>query len=118
MGTVFEAEHLLIRRKVAVKVLKAELAVDSELVQRFFNEARATSAIRHPNIVEVIDVGRLPGGVPYLVMELLEGESLSERLERLGRLEIPSALDFVRQAAGALVAAHGAGIVHRDLKPE
>jgi serine/threonine-protein kinase len=118
MGTVFEAEHRLIRRKVAVKVLKPELAVDSELVQRFFNEARATSAIRHPNIVEVIDVGRLAGGVPYLVMELLEGESLAARLERLGRLEIASAVEFVRQAASALVAAHGAGIVHRDLKPE
>jgi tRNA A-37 threonylcarbamoyl transferase component Bud32 len=118
MGTVFEAEHRLIRRKVAVKVLKPELAVDSELVQRFFNEARATSAIRHPNIVEVIDVGRLAGGVPYLVMELLEGESLAERLERHGRLDIASAVEFVRQAASALVAAHGAGIVHRDLKPE
>src|SRR5687768_16593601 len=82
MSSVYEAEHALIRRKVAVKVLRSELSVDSAQVQRFFNEARATSAIRHPNIVEVIDVGRLPDGVPYLVMELLEGESLGDRIER------------------------------------
>lgn len=118
MSSVYEAEHELIRRKVAVKVLKSELSVDGAQVQRFFNEARATSAIRHPNIVEVIDVGRLPDGVPYLVMELLEGESLGERLERLGWLEIPHALDFAHQAASALVAAHALRIVHRDLKPD
>jgi serine/threonine protein kinase len=118
MSSVYEAEHELIRRKVAVKVLKSELSVDGAQVQRFFNEARATSAIRHPNIVEVIDVGRLADGVPYLVMELLEGESLGERLERLGSLDIPLALDFAHQAASALVAAHALNIVHRDLKPD
>jgi len=118
MSSVYEAEHALIQRKVAVKVLKSELSVDSAQVQRFFNEARATSAIRHPNIVEVIDVGRLPDGVPYLVMELLEGESLGERLERLGSLEIAVALDYAHQAASALVAAHALRIVHRDLKPD
>jgi serine/threonine protein kinase len=118
MSSVYEAEHALIRRKVAVKVLKSELSVDGAQVQRFFNEARATSAIRHPNIVEVIDVGRLADGVPYLVMELLEGESLGERLERLISLEIPVALDYAHQAASALVAAHALRIVHRDLKPD
>jgi serine/threonine protein kinase len=118
MSSVYEAEHSLIRRKVAVKVLKSELSVDGAQVQRFFNEARATSAIRHPNIVEVIDVGRLADGVPYLVMELLEGESLGERLERLGSLEIPVALDFAHQAASALIAAHALRVVHRDLKPD
>jgi serine/threonine-protein kinase len=118
MSSVYEAEHELIRRKVAVKVLKSELSVDGAQVQRFFNEARATSAIRHPNIVEVIDVGRLPDGVPYLVMELLEGESLGERLERLGWLDVPLALDYAHQAASALVAAHALKVVHRDLKPD
>src|ERR1700742_4631502 len=87
MGAVYEAEHRVIRRKVAIKILKRELALDTELVQRFFNEARATSAIHHPNIVEIIDVGLMPDGVPYLVMELLEGENLSDRIDRLGRLE-------------------------------
>jgi serine/threonine-protein kinase len=118
MSSVYEAEHELIRRKVAVKVLKSELSVDGAQVQRFFNEARATSAIRHPNIVEVIDVGRLADGVPYLVMELLEGESLGQRLERLGSFDIPLALDYAHQAASALVAAHALKIVHRDLKPD
>lgn len=118
MSSVYEAEHALIRRKVAVKVLKSELSVDGAHVQRFFNEARATSAIRHPNIVEVIDVGRLADGVPYLVMELLEGESLGDRLERLGSLEIPVALDYAHQTASALIAAHALRIVHRDLKPD
>jgi serine/threonine-protein kinase len=118
MSSVYEAEHALIRRKVAVKVLRSELSVDGVQVQRFFNEARATSAIRHPNIVEVIDVGRLPDGVPYLVMELLEGESLGDRLERTGTLDIPLAIDFARQAASALEAAHALNVIHRDLKPD
>jgi serine/threonine-protein kinase len=118
MSTVYEAEHALIRRKVAVKVLKAELSVDSTLVQRFFNEARATSEIRHPNIVEVIDVGMLPQGGPYLVMELLEGETLGDRLARLGQLDIELAVDYARQAANALEAAHARHIVHRDIKPD
>jgi serine/threonine protein kinase len=118
MSTVYEAEHALIRRKVAVKVLKAELSVDSTLVQRFFNEARATSEIRHPNIVEVIDVGMLPQGGPYLVMELLEGETLGDRLQRLGQLDIELAVDYARQAANALEAAHARNIVHRDIKPD
>ena len=118
MGAVYVAKHPLIAKRVAIKVLKPELSVDAEQVQRFFNEARATSAIRHPNIVEVIDLGRLPAGTPYLVMELLEGETLAERLGRLGALQLPLALDFAGQAATALEAAHAHGIVHRDLKPE
>src|SRR5436190_17744233 len=118
MGTVYEAEHLVIRRKVAVKLLKPENTSTPELVQRFFNEARATSAIRHPNIVEVLDVGRLRDGGPYLVMELLEGESLSDRLDRVPQLPVREAVDVVRQAASAIEAAHQNGIVHRDLKPD
>jgi serine/threonine protein kinase len=118
MGTVYEAEHALIRKKIAVKVLKPELSADRALVQRFFNEARATSQIRHPNIVEIIDVGMLADNVPYLVMELLEGESLSDRLQRVGTLDIALAAEFARQAASGLQAAHDNGIIHRDLKPE
>src|SRR5215510_1955797 len=102
MGAVYAAEHRLIGRKVAIKVLKRDLAREPEVVQRFFNEARAIGAIRHPNIIEIIDVGKLPGSVPYLVMELLHGESLSERVARVGPLPFAVAVDFVSQAARAL----------------
>jgi serine/threonine protein kinase len=118
MGAVYEAEHPMIRRKVAVKVLRRELAVDGVLVRRFINEARATNEIRHPGIIEIIDVGMFPDGVPYLIMEMLEGESLARRLERLGWLPLNLALDFALQGASALFAAHAHGIVHRDLKPD
>jgi serine/threonine-protein kinase len=118
MGAVYEATHSIIPRRVAIKVLRREFAVDSALVQRFFNEARATHAIRHPNIVEIIDVGMLPDNVPYLIMELLEGESLAERVARQGKLELSTALDFTAQVAHALQMAHSAGIIHRDIKPD
>jgi serine/threonine-protein kinase len=118
MGAVYSAQHRLINRKVAIKVLKRELAREPEVVQRFFNEARAIGTIRHPNIIEIIDVGKLPSGVPYLVMELLQGESLSERVTRLGPLPFDVVVDFAAQAACALEVAHERGIVHRDLKPE
>jgi eukaryotic-like serine/threonine-protein kinase len=118
MGTIYEAEHLLMRRRFAVKVLRRELGADSALVQRFLNEARATNEIRHPNIVEVTDAGVLPSGLPYFVMELLVGENLSERLARVGPLSVGLALDLTLQTASAVHAAHQAGIVHRDLKPE
>jgi len=118
MGAVYEAEHPVIRRKVAVKVLRRELAVDGVLVRRFINEARATNEIRHPGIIEIIDVGMFPDGIPYLIMEMLEGESLARRLERIRWLPVDQALDFAVQTASALFAAHTHGIVHRDLKPD
>jgi serine/threonine-protein kinase len=118
MGAVYEAVHPTLRKRVAIKVLRPELAVDGAVVQRFFNEARAASSIRHPNIIEVIDLGQLPDGVPYLMMELLEGESLAQLLAREGPLAIERAVDLALQAARALAAAHCKGIVHRDLKPD
>jgi len=118
MGAVYLAQHPMIDRRVAVKVLKRELAEDQALVQRFFNEARAANAIRHPNIVEVVDVGMLPEGLPYLIMELLDGETLASRLSRLGRLPAGQAVAIACQAAAAIEAAHSKGIVHRDLKPD
>jgi serine/threonine protein kinase len=118
MGAVYLARHPLIDRRVAVKILKPEYARDQVLVQRVFNEARATNSIRHPNIVDVLDVGVLPDGLPYIVMELLEGESLAHRIERLQRLSPSEAVLVAREAASALAAAHAKGIVHRDLKPD
>src|SRR5436190_23046345 len=86
MGTVYLAEHPGFGRRAAVKVLRPELAREPQLVQRFFNEARAANAIGHPGIVDVFDVGTLAGGIPYIVMEHLAGESLASRLRRNGRL--------------------------------
>jgi serine/threonine-protein kinase len=106
-------------RKAAIKVLKPELARDESLVSRFFNEARAANAIRHPNIIDIIDVGLMPdGNVPYMLMEFLEGESLAGRLERVHQLEVDTAVEIACQTASALAAAHSKGIVHRDLKPD
>jgi serine/threonine protein kinase len=117
-GEVYLAENPLIGRRVAVKVLHAALAQDPELVRRFLNEARAASAIHHPNIVEVFDAGGTSEGAPYILMEFLEGVSLQERLADRGRFALPQVLDIASQAGSALDAAHAAGIVHRDLKPE
>lgn len=119
MGTVYLALHPIMGRKAAVKVLKPELARDESLVTRFFNEARAANAIRHPNIIDIIDVGMLPEeNVPYMLMEFLEGESLATRLERTRQLSVETAVEVALQTASALAAAHSKGIVHRDLKPD
>jgi hypothetical protein len=118
MGTVYAAEHPFMGRRAAVKVLRPHFARDEWMVALFMNEARAANAIGHPNIIDIIDVGRLPGGQPYLMMELLAGETLADRLARVRRLPVADALDFAEQAAGALAMAHEKGIVHCDLKPE
>jgi serine/threonine-protein kinase len=118
MGIVYLAEHPEIGRKVAVKVLHADFARDQTVLTRFLNEARAANAIRHPNIIEILDSGVLADRTPYLVMELLEGEPLSARIKRVGPLPLNEIFDFSYQTASALSAAHAKGIVHRDLKPD
>ena len=118
MGAVYTAVHGLLGRRAAVKVLRDDLSRDQASVQRFFNEARALTAIKHPSIVEIYDFGFAPDGAAFIVMELMEGESLAARLRRVGRLPVASALVVARQVATALAAAHRAGIVHRDLKPD
>jgi serine/threonine-protein kinase len=118
MGVVYLAEHPEIGRKVAVKVLHPDFARDKQVLGRFLNEARAANAIRHPNIIEILDSGVLADQTPYLVMELLEGESLAARIKRVGRMPIADVCDFAYQTASALSAAHAKGIVHRDLKPD
>ena len=118
MGAVYLAEHPGIGRRVAIKVLKSELDHDPQLLSRFLNEARAANAIRHPNIIEVLDSGTTDRGASYLVMELLEGESLSARIKRLSRLDEKSAIEIAMQTASGLGAAHAKGIIHRDLKPD
>jgi serine/threonine-protein kinase len=118
MGTVYRAEHGLLGKAVAIKLLRPELSQNPDMVDRFFNEARATAQLRHPGIVDVFDFGYSEDGAAFLVMELLHGESLTSRLAREGRLAWPQACRFTRQIASSLTAAHRAGIIHRDLKPD
>jgi serine/threonine-protein kinase len=118
MGQVFVAEHVRLGRPVALKVLLPHCSTDPSLVARFFAEARAVNRIRHEHIVEVTDDGVTDDQQAYYVMELLEGESLSERLRRVGRLSPLQASGIILQMADALAATHASGIVHRDLKPD
>jgi serine/threonine-protein kinase len=117
MGKVYLARHTLIGRKAAIKILDPEISSDEEVVSRFFTEARSVNDIRHPNIVEVTDFG-LFGNLHCIVMELLEGETLAARLERVTLLDEPTTIRIMRQVTSALGAAHEMGTVHRDLKPE
>ncbi len=118
MGVVYLGEHRRIARRAAIKVLRPDLSDNAEIVTRFFTEARATSMIRHPGIVEVLDCDLLPDGNAYIVMEYLEGETLAAAIAREGRLPVARALSLARHVADALAAAHERGIVHRDLKPD
>ncbi|HET9553833.1 MAG TPA: protein kinase, partial [Anaeromyxobacteraceae bacterium] len=118
MGAVYEAEAIRIGRPVAVKVLHPLFARSPLEVERFRREARIAVQVSSPHVVEMLDFGQAPGGELFLVMELLRGESLRERLERTGSLPPAQVADLMRQLLRGLVAAHGAGIVHRDLKPD
>jgi serine/threonine-protein kinase len=118
MGTVFAAENIEIGRRVAIKVLNGRLAGDQALLTRFRMEARAAALIRHPGIVDVLDMGTDDEGAPFIVMELCEGETLGALIEREGRLPAARVVDIVASALDGLGAAHRAGIVHRDLKPD
>ncbi len=118
MGAVFLAEHKLIGRKAAIKVLLPELSTNPDVIARFFNEAKATTAIHHPAIVAIFDFGHLENGAADIVMEYLEGEALTSRLRRVKPLPVETAVNFARQIAGGLAAAHARGITHRDLKPD
>jgi serine/threonine protein kinase len=118
MGSVYLAEHAMLGRRAAVKVVRPELSTNTEIIARFFNEARALNAIRHPGIVEIFDFGYLSDGSAYIVMEYLEGESLGARCRRLHKLEPRHALLVVRQIGLALAAAHERDVIHRDLKPD
>ncbi len=117
MGCVYLAEHSLIGRKAAIKVLNPDIASDPEVVSRFFTEARAVNDIRHPNIVEVTDFGQF-GSLHCIVMEFLEGETLAARLGRIRTFDERSVVHIMKQCTSALGAAHEQGLVHRDIKPE
>jgi eukaryotic-like serine/threonine-protein kinase len=117
MGMVYRAIHTAIHKQVAIKIMTPKLFDAPESVKRFVAEARAIASIGHPGIVDVFGFGRVADGRAYLVMELLEGTSLSDRMKQ-GRLPLDEACEIVRQVARSLEAAHASDVVHRDLKPE
>lgn len=117
MATVFEVAHTRVERRFAVKVLHERLAQDPQMTARFDREARIGSRLGHEHIVQVFDFDRTADGQAYLVMELLEGQSLSEILRRERRLPLDWSVAVLRQVASAISAAHEDGVIHRDLKP-
>jgi eukaryotic-like serine/threonine-protein kinase len=118
MGRVYRAVQPEIGSRVAVKVLSNELVHNQEAVDRFFAEARAVNLIRHEQIVDVLDLARLPDGRPYIVMEYLDGEPLSSTIAKRGQLPLGTLVELTHQILDALGAAHAKGIIHRDLKPD
>ena len=118
MGEVYEGENVSIARRVAIKVLLGEAAMNADIVQRFEREAQAAGRIGNDHILEVLDMGALPSGERFMVMEFLDGEPLNGRIERLRQLTPEQTTPLALQALAGLAAAHHAGIIHRDLKPE
>jgi serine/threonine-protein kinase len=119
MGEVWRANHKDLGRQVAIKILKAEHVADRNIVARFLREARAANIVRHANVVDVLDVGEDPPGVPFLVQELLEGEDLGAHLTARGHgLPFDAAVKLLLPIVEAVAFAHGRGVVHRDIKPE
>ena len=119
MGTVWIAEHTGLHRPVAVKVLDSSATVrDATAVQRFMREAQTAARLRSDHIVDVLDVGKFDDGTPFLIMELLEGETLSSRIKQANRLPQNEAANLVDQLLNGLSAAHDAGVIHRDIKPD
>jgi serine/threonine protein kinase len=117
MGSVYEAEHLALGRRVAVKVMRRRYADQKAMVERFGVEARSASKVAHPNVVQVFDYGTTEAGEGFLVMELLEGAPLSDVVKKQGPLELARVISILAEVATALRAAHQSGIIHRDLKP-
>src|SRR4051812_5857690 len=117
MGIVLAVEHLELGQRMAIKMMLPGVAPDEMAVTRFLREARSAAALQSEHVVRIFDVGTLDSGAPYMVMELLRGEDLSQVLLNVGRLEIRDAVDYVLQACHAIAEAHAMGVVHRDLKP-
>jgi serine/threonine-protein kinase len=118
MGVVYRARHVIIDKPVAIKMLRAEVASQADVIKRFLLEAQLASRVKHPNVVDISDYGQIPGQTAYYVMEYLSGETLAHRIKAGGRLDPALAIDLAIQTAQALQAAHASKIIHRDLKSE
>jgi len=118
MGTVYLAEHIIIEKRVALKILSEDFARKADLVQRFIQEAKAASRIGHENIVDITDFGETPSGSVFIAMEFLEGSDLANVIRKQGAVPFERARYIVSQICRALAAAHAKGIIHRDIKPE
>ena len=118
MAAVYEAIHLTLSKKVALKVLSADLSASKTVIERFFREARAAASVKSPYIIDIYDSGRLEDGRPFIAMEMLDGETLYDLMTRVRLIDMATTLRIVTQCAKGLAKAHAVGIVHRDLKPE
>src|SRR5687768_15942450 len=117
MGSVWKAEHIQLRSPVAIKLLDPAIAHNEQMLSRFLREAQACAALRSPHVVQIFDYG-VEDGNAFIAMEMLHGESLSDRISRLERLSFEETVRFISEVLRAIGKAHEAGIVHRDLKPD
>src|SRR5258708_385546 len=118
MGEVYRATHVMLGKTIAIKLIRSAIVASPEIVRRFQREARAATALNHPNIVSVYDLGQTPDGTLYIAMEFIDGPSMKEVIRRNGPLTPWESIDILRQVASALSAAHRKQIVHRDLKSD
>src|SRR5713226_8094152 len=118
MGAVYRGTHILMDKKVAIKVLRPSLAADEKIVARFSREARAASRISHPHALSVTDFGEAESGTVFLVMEYLDGRTLKDIIRQEGPMPLARVVEIIKQVGSALDAAHAQGVVHRDLKSD